>query len=565
MQYKVRGKNDIRNVRRCWFNNRGITDIDTYINLTDDCLIPYNLLDNMDKAVELLLKHINDNNSYITIVVDCDCDGYTSASMLYNYLSQTYPEATVDYVMHTGKQHGLSDDITIPDETTLIILPDGGTNDTEQCKMYQDKGMDILILDHHIKDKDNPYAVIVNNQCSENYSNKELCGAGVVYKFLQAFDEAEWNENADDYLDLVALGNIGDLMDVKSYETKRLIDKGLSSIKNKFISAMIKAQEYSMKNHINIHNFAFYLAPLINAMCRCGDMEDKDIVFRALIETDEEFDYKKRGQSETVKESIYDRAARLCKNTKTRQDKAVKSALPELKEWIENKGVYNNPIMFVRADSLSSSFTGLVAIKLAEYYNRPCLVLKNRNNGFYGGSARNNDNSPFECLKTTMSNTKMFDFCQGHEGAFGFSIQSGNVAEAINICKEQFSTLDFDTLNVDFEIDFEDFDIRFIRDIDSLVDYYGTGLKEPKVIVSNIILQNNQGTLMGEDNSTWKFITDDNIAFIKFGNAKDDKVRQWLESDSKAEMMITAYCEIGFNEYKGILTPQAQIKKYEVI
>ena len=70
---------------------------------------------------------------------------------------------------------------------------------------------------------------------------------------------------------------------------------------------------------------------------------------------------------------------------------------------------------------------------------------------------------------------------------------------------------------------------------------------------------------MGEDNSTWKFITDDNIAFIKFGNTEDDKVRQWFESNSKAEMMITAYCEIGFNEYKGILTPQAKIKDYEVI
>lgn len=565
MKYKVIGDNDVTNVKQCWFRNRGITDINTYTNLNDNCLLSFNLLENMGEAVELILKHINNNTSYITIVVDCDCDGYTSAAMLYNYLSSTYPETTLDYVMHTGKQHGLSEDINIPEQTTLIILPDGGTNDTEQCKVYRDKGVDILVLDHHIKDKENPYAVIVNNQCSNKYANKELCGAGVVYKFLQALDESEWNENADDYLDLVALGNIGDLMDVKSYETKRLIDKGLSSIKNKFISAMIKAQEYSMHNHINIHNFAFYLAPLINAMCRCGTMEDKNIVFRALIETDEKFDYKKRGQTETIKESIYDRAARLCKNTKGRQDKTVKSALPKLKEWVEDKKIYNHPIMFVRGDDLSSSFTGLAAIKLADYYNRPCLVLKKRDDGYYGGSARNNDNSPFNRLKQTMIDTQMFEFCQGHEGAFGFSIKSNNISDTVKMCKELFSNLDFDTLKVDFEIDFEDFDIRFIRDIDRLADYYGTGLKEPKVIVTNIILQKNQGLLMGTDRTTWKFITDDNIAFIKFGNTENDKVKQWLESDSQSELMITAYCEIGFNEYNGVLTPQAKIKDYEVI
>ncbi len=565
MKYKVIGDNNIRNVKQCWFNNRGISDIETYSNLDDSCLLSFNLLDNMEQAVELLLSHINSDNSYITIVVDCDCDGYTSAAMLYNYLSNTYPEAVLDYVMHTGKQHGLSEDIEIPKQTTLIILPDGGTNDTEQCKMYRDKGMDILVLDHHIKDKENPYAVVVNNQCSSNYTNKELCGAGVVYKFLQALDEAEWNENADDYLDLVALGNIGDLMDIKSYETKRLIDKGLLSIQNKSISALIKAQEYSMHNHINIHNFAFYLAPLINAMCRCGTMEDKDLVFRALIETDEEFDYKKRGQAETIKESIYDRAARLCKNTKGRQDKAVKSALPELKEWIDNKGIYNHPIMFVKADDLSSSFTGLVAIKLADFYNRPCLVLRKRDNGCYGGSARNNDNSPFNCLKKTIVNTNMFTFCQGHEGAFGFEIESTKISDTIKMFKEQFSHLDFDTLNVDFEVDFDDFDIRFIRDIDNLSDYYGTGLKEPKVVITNIILQKSQGVLLGENKATWKFITDDNIAFIKFNNDENDIVRRWLEGNSTNDLIINAYCEIGFNDYKGILTPQAQIKKYEVV
>ena len=51
------------------------------------------------------------------------------------------------------------------------------------------QGVDLLILDHHQKEVDNPYAVIVNNQISERYENKNLCGAGIVYKFLKALDD----------------------------------------------------------------------------------------------------------------------------------------------------------------------------------------------------------------------------------------------------------------------------------------------------------------------------------------------------------------------------------------
>lgn len=565
MKYKVIGKNDIFNVRDCVFENRGIENINEYINLDDSCLIPFGKLDNISEAVDTYLKHIHSPDSHTTIVVDPDCDGICASAELYNYTKTNFPDANIDYVMHTGKQHGLSDDVVIPQNTTLIILPDGGTNDTDQCKYYNEQGIDIIILDHHIQDKDNPYAIIVNNQCSADYPNKNLCGAGIVYKFLQAVDEAEWIEDADNYLDLVAVGNIGDIMDMRSYETKRLVTRGLSHIKNKAIKGFIKAQEYSIKNHLNIHTVTFCIAPLINAMCRCGDMDEKSILFRAFIETEEEFDYKKRGQTKTIQETIYDRAARLCKNTKAKQDKAVQKALPELKDWIEKRKVYEHPIMFVKADSLSSSFTGLVAIKLADYYNKPCLVLRKRANGNYGGSARNNNYSPIEQLKNTLNETEMFEFCQGHEGAFGFEIQANKIADTINLCKERFGNLDFETINVDFELGFEDFDIRFIRDIDNLSDYYGTGIKEPRIIITNIILQKNQGVIMGKDNSTWKFITDDNIAFIKFKNGENDKVLAWLNSNDNSEMIINAFCEVGFNDYGGVLTPQAQIKEYEVI
>ena len=564
LNYKLIGNNDFDNPKRCVLQNRGIENVNEYLHLTSDCLIDYHNLDNISEAVQMFSRHI-ENKSKIAIVVDCDADGYTSASMMYLYIKQIAPEIHIECLMHEGKQHGLSPDITIPEETNFVILPDGGTNDTEQCKMLYEKGIDVLILDHHLQDKENPYAVIVNNQISENYSNKELCGAGVVYKFLQAVDDETWNEYADDFLDLVALGNISDLMDIRSYETKYLIEKGLKQIHNKCFQGFITAQDYSIKGCLNINAVAFYITPLINAMCRCGSMEDKRLVFNAFLETDETFKYKKRGEKEEIDESIYDRASRLCKNAKSRQDKIVQKALPELKEKIDNRHTNDNSVMFVKVSpNITNTFTGLIAMKLADCYSRPCLVLRQINEGLYGGSARGYDNCPIDSIKETLLNTNNFEFCQGHNNAFGCQIKADNISKTIQMLNQTLKDIDFDTIKVDFEMDFYDMDISFIQSIDELKDYYGTGIKSPKIVLHNIELMANQGVIL-KDEITWKFITDDNIVYIKFKNDKNDIVLNFLKDNNKDKIIVDAICQVEVSVFNGIASPQVKILDYEVI
>ena len=179
-------------------------------------------------------------------------------------------------MLFRSKAHGLSDDVVIPKDIQLLIIPDAGTNDNERCKELSGSGIDILILDHHEKEENNPYALIVNNQMSNDYSNKNLCGAGVVYRFLQALDEENWNEFADDYLDLCALANISDVMDMRSFETRYLTDMGLLNIQNKCFKALIDAQDYSMSGKINVHNVQWYITPILNGMIRIGSPEEKE-------------------------------------------------------------------------------------------------------------------------------------------------------------------------------------------------------------------------------------------------------------------------------------------------
>lgn len=458
MRYKlIEGSlNDEHNVEATILKNRGIKNINRFLVPGESDTYSYSMLDNIDEAVKCAEKHIQ-NKDRIHILIDCDVDGYAAGSMVYRAFKKIDPNLNITYSLHTKKQHGLSKDITIPDDCKLLIIPDAGSNDVEQCRELKDKGMDIIILDHHICDVENDYAIVVNNQMCR-YPNKNFCGAGIVYKFLEALDEELWEDTASGMLDMCALANISDVMDMREPETRYYVLRGLAKIRSKLFKALIDKQSYSMNGIVNITSVQFYITPVLNAMIRIGDQDEKDLLFRAFIETDEVFKYKKRGETEEVDESIYDRAARLCSNAKARQTKEVTKEVTEVERLISDKRLDENKAIFANVTGiLGETLTGLVAIKIAEKYNLPTLLLRRqapRENGelFYGGSCRNFDNSPIESLKKELLNTGLFEFVQGHDNAAGFSIARENVQAAISCINNNWKDIDFQAIwQVDFD------------------------------------------------------------------------------------------------------------------
>jgi single-stranded-DNA-specific exonuclease len=94
----------------------------------------------------------------------------------------------------------------------LVIVPDAGSNDYEQHKILYDKGMKICILDHHEAPKKSEWAITINNQLS-SYPNKQLCGGGIVWQFLRYVNDFEKKDGyCYEFMDLVALANISDMM-----------------------------------------------------------------------------------------------------------------------------------------------------------------------------------------------------------------------------------------------------------------------------------------------------------------------------------------------------------------
>ena len=132
--------------------DRGVEDIEHFIYPSFACeLNPYDL-DNIEPAVELLLKHLR-ADSNILFVVDCDADGFTSSSILWLYIKSIFPLAKLSFTVHEHKQHGLSDKIEWLENTTahfdLVIVPDAGSYDVEYHQRLWELGTDVLCLDHH--------------------------------------------------------------------------------------------------------------------------------------------------------------------------------------------------------------------------------------------------------------------------------------------------------------------------------------------------------------------------------------------------------------------------------
>lgn len=578
MQYRLyeNANNDTSNVLKEVLKNRGINDYHTYLDLDEGVVIPYQKLYNIENAVDLFMKHFNNKNK-IGILVDSDPDGFCSASMMYSYIKKMDEDYPVEYILHERtKAHGLSEDVIIPNDIKLLIIPDAGTNDCEECKELFERGIDILILDHHEKEEDNPYALIVNNQMSDNYENKNLCGAGIVYRFLQALDDENWNEFADDYLDLCALANISDVMDMRSFETRYLTNLGLLNINNKCLSAFIKAQEYSMNGKVNIHNIQWYVTPVLNACIRIGSQEEKELLFRAFIEQDEFFEYKKRATkdkpAETIQESIYDRAARLCKNAKSRQDKQKEKSVEQIAEIAQSIPFDDKVVMIDTSDILDTGLTGVVAIKIAEMFNKPCILLnkfldKKTGKVTYGGSARNVNHSPIDSFKDIVNSTNVFNFGKGHANAFGVNLDLEKKDEAINVMNNILRDVEYDsTYRVDFILDIEDVSIKLITDLARFEDIICQGIEEPMLAIENISLTKDCFEIFGKNEDTISF-TIDEIKYIQFKCKEGNPLYDWIQNawDESDSVTFNIVGKPSINEYNGVRTPQIIIENIDVI
>lgn len=337
---------------------RGIEDIDKFLNPDESCLQDWCDLDNINYGVEAI-RTVH-NNGEIAIVVDCDVDGYTSATIIGQYLQRLYPNLKIDYYLHEGKAHGLEEhwEEIANKNYELVIVPDAGSNDKQYAEHIS---CPILVIDHHIVEVEPASNMtIINNQISPNYRNKNLSGAGMAYQFCRALDDRLGHNWADDYIDLAALGICADMMSGLELENQYIWRKGFKNIQNYFFLSIARKQAYSITGKMGATDsdiiaaldptsVAFYIVPMINAMVRMGTKEEKRRMLTAFLDGHRMIPCLKRGAKGTMEEAAVE-STRECVNARAHQNKCKDEAVERLEVKIFKHDLLENKILFVRLD-----------------------------------------------------------------------------------------------------------------------------------------------------------------------------------------------------------------------
>lgn len=529
-------------------------------------------LNNMERAVNAAYELLSQG---VTTYVqpDPDTDGYTSSAVLINYLSRRFPNVHINWKLHSGKEHGIEPKY-IDAADKLVFIPDAGSNDYAKQKELVNQGKTVIILDHHeVEGYQDTGAILVNNQVSLKFSNKYMSGVGIVYMFITEMDKKYFSNVpsiADDYLDLVAVGIIADAMNMTSLGNNYIAYYGLSSIHNKFLKELIKKEEHGIKNPESLSKIdvAFYLAPAINGVIRGGTDEDKNAVFTALItdECNERFERDYRGTH--YSETLWENAARLAVNAKSRQDAAKKKGYETICELIRrNEWDKHNLVIATLDEKMSSkinpNFTGLIAMELVKEFNKPCLVLRDTEfNGekVFGGSGRNGNFYGLPSLLDFVTKSGLTVYAAGHGNAFGVFVKHEDIAMLRKYADENLDPKVFtdDSIDVDYWFQDEVIDQDMLMVFAAADKLYGNSIPQPKFAFTLKDYRDTDYRVMGKNLDSVK-ISRDGVDFVAF---KDTDLVHELGAHKGGNITLVGRPQI--NEWMGRKSIQIMIDEIEV-
>lgn len=462
---------------------RGIDNLEDFISPSFSALNSPYLLENIEKAAEIIIKHVNLGNK-MTVFCDFDNDGICSGVMMYRYLKGH--KANVNYLIYPRSlDHGLRGK-DIP-HTDLLIIVDSSTDDAKECQALVNCGIEVVIIDHHPSTVENPYATIVNNQMGE-YPNRSLSGAGVVLKVLEVLDDGFEADGHKEYYDLAATGIIGDMMPLEDMETRAIVHYGMKNITNAGIKKILKTKQVDLLN-VTTTNIAFSLVPIINAATR---MDEPKKVVDLLLSDD----------PDTITVLLKECLA-LNESRKTKQQFALDN--------LEFDNTHN--VIFCVANELAGNMRGLIASNLANEHQKPAIVVKyNEATGVYEGSGRGYNTASFRDILT---GSRIVD-AKGHDNAFGVQVHKRDFPALIAYCDKALTDAE-QVLYYDLEVVPEEITEQFLQDIARFNRLTGKECDPIKVKVNNLSVVERK--IIGKAGGNVKITTEENFPLVKFGVA----------------------------------------------
>ncbi|HJL61113.1 MAG TPA: single-stranded-DNA-specific exonuclease RecJ [Pseudomonadales bacterium] len=449
-------------------------------------LLPPDLLKGMGAAVELLAGLIR-QQARILIIGDFDADGATSSVLMVHGLRSLGAEQ-VDYLVPNRFEYGYGltpeiVEVALQRNPDLIVTVDNGISSHEGVDFARENGIKTLITDHHLPGNQVPKAdAILNpNQQGCDFPSKNLAGVGVAFYLLSGvrreLRESHWFEhrsepNMADYLDLVALGTIADVVPM-DYNNRIMVQEGIRRIRAGRLRPGLKALSALSGNRIQTitsSDLAFGVAPRVNA---AGRLEDISLGIECLLADDEN-----RAQELASRLDKLNLERREIENEMKQQALNFLSALKLTKDTEEKVGIC------LYDEGWHQGVVGVVASRIKDEFHRPVVAFAKVSDSELKGSARSISGLHMRDVFETIAarNPDLLQKFGGHAMAAGLTLHPANLttfAEQFDIEAKRWLTEEDLTQTVITDGNLgEDYSISLAREIGQICPW-GQGFPEP--------------------------------------------------------------------------------------
>ena len=467
---------------------RGVNEdnYDHYVKPTIDYDIPNPFeLKDMEKGITRCVEALK-NNEKIGIIADYDVDGSTSVSILVKFLNNF--TKNIIYRIPNRLSEGYGPNIRLMKEmlkenVKLLFTLDCGTSSFNTIDHPDFKNIDVIVIDHHLSEFKLPkvHSIINPNRFDEQNNYKDFAAVGVTFLFIMAlrkkirelelFSQIK-EPNLLFLLDLVALGTICDIVNIKNYN-RVLVKKGLELIikrQNKSIAKMIDNSKISFTP--SAKDIGYFIGPQINAASR---IDDSSLASKLLISNDE-------NDIDIISRKLF----LINEKRKIIEKKIYDEALLQINEQ-KDKNYF-----LIYKDNWHHGVLGIVASKIASIYNKPTFILS-FNNEIGSGSGRSIDNIDIGTITHELKSNNLIEDGGGHLMAVGLKLKKNQLENIKNYLEKKFSQFDQNLFKkiifYDSEISVDQINNQFL-DMLELMEPFGKGNEEPIFMIKDIVIDN---------------------------------------------------------------------------
>ena len=478
------------------------------------------------------IKEALEKNQKIVIVGDYDVDGIISCVIV----SEFFDDLSFDYEVKIPNRfkdgYGLSTELIEELDADLILTVDNGIAALDAAKLCKERGIDLIITDHHMPLATLPqaYAIINPKQESDGFPDIEICGAQVAWYLLAALKEVcKLKYDLGKFIELLAIAIIADMMELRDLN-RALVRRGIERINQSKRAAFRAIKQHYQKDKFAIDNIGFLIAPLINS---AGRMDDANLSYRFL---------RTKNLSEAL--GYLEQIASFNESRKDEERQLFEESLKQANAL--------EPCIIASGEGWHEGVLGIVASRLAKHFGKPSFVFSQSENRLKG-SARSV--GKIDILNLIAKASACLQNYGGHKGAAGLSLELDQFEALQEILQTEGGRIpaeDFlDSDEILGVLEPEDVDFQLLELLENF-EPFGHKNPRPFFVLENLRVKNKR--LLGKEEKHLKLIL-----------TKKNKVVEALffhfDKEPQVDECISLVGSISKNEFRGLVTPQLIVRE----